>query len=586
MVINYGTEIPNLERRKCIVINPVNYVININGMIFTLYKIIIMKNIKTLLALLLINTHLFSQDPPIPNINNLTPKWYHVIRDSNFVQDTFGNNIRNEYTVCSPNLYKTIDNQLLINSYCIHGYGAYHGNMINKIDLNTGKMQWTRALNNDNYLLDQEFFPSLFYDRLSNDVVLNGFKKIAPLEVTWSLKNQPSLSTSIRLNFDTGIIHSHTVNENVSDTILWNVFKGNFIQTASNHYYYLERMIDFEKFQYTMYGIEPNQHFFSSPDLTFTKPNIGTYYYNASIENILSDSDFNDNLYSLILNNYTGKDDSISASLIKFKIKESGSVENSKLDVMYEKELKDYFYLPESPFGFIIRHLITDDAVYISGGYLDTLDNKIKVWILGLDSLGNEKFYIKTLTFDGNFFPFGISFVGKKNNKVYLIVNGDDYNESRILMSIDDNGQMKQHAILKSEDPKTKSGIFHSLFTENNELVLIARTYEKYNHVVCYDVKDFNIDFSNAVDDDSEGKEKYDIYPNPATDYITIHSKIRDYQGSTVVLTDTYGSKIKSQFMTDVQSQIDISNLPVGMYFVSVISANGKAITTSKIIKL
>ncbi len=34
MIINYGTEIPNLERRKCIVINPVNYVININGMIF------------------------------------------------------------------------------------------------------------------------------------------------------------------------------------------------------------------------------------------------------------------------------------------------------------------------------------------------------------------------------------------------------------------------------------------------------------------------------------------------------------------------------------------------------------------------
>jgi hypothetical protein len=153
-----------------------------------------MKNLMSLLALLIINTHLFSQDPPIPNINNLTPKWYHIIRDSNFVQDTFGNNIRDEYTVCGPNLYKVIDNQLLINSYCIHGYGAFHGNMINKIDLNTGKMMWTRALNNDNYLLDQEFFPSLFYDRSSNDVVLQGFKKIAKLENTWILRKQPSLS--------------------------------------------------------------------------------------------------------------------------------------------------------------------------------------------------------------------------------------------------------------------------------------------------------------------------------------------------------------------------------------------------------
>lgn len=545
-----------------------------------------MKKIFFLLSAVWVSLNLHSQNIPPININNLTPKWYHIIRDSNFVQDTFGNNIRDEYTVCGPNLYKVIDNQLLINSYCIHGYGAFHGNMINKIDLNTGKMMWTRALNNDNYLLDQEFFPSLFYDRSSNDVVLQGFKKIAKLQNTWILRKQPSLSSSIRLDYDFGTIKSHTVNENMADTMLWSVIFGNFIQSASNHYYYVERMADWEKFNYTMYGIEPNQQLISSPNLTFTKPNIGTYYYNAGIENILRGPDLNDNLYSLILNNYTGKNDSISASFIKFKINESGSLENTKLDVMYEKELKDYFFLPETPFGFIIRHLITDDAVYISGGYLDTLDYKIKVWILGLDSLGNEKFYIKTLTFDGNFFPFGISFVGKKNDKVYLIVNGDDYNESKILMSIDDNGQMKQHTIYKSEDPNTFIEGSYGYFTENDELVLSVRTYKKYFHVVCYDVKDFNIDFSNAVDDDSDGKEKYDIYPNPAIDYITIHSKIRDYQGSTVVLTDTYGSKIKSQIMTDVQSQIDISNLPVGMYFVSVISANGKAITTSKIIKL
>jgi hypothetical protein len=71
------------------------------------------------------------------------------------------------------------------------------------------------------------------------------------------------------------------------------------------------------------------------------------------------------------------------------------------------------------------------------------------------------------------------------------------------------------------------------------------------------------------------------LYPNPATDQITIESNSTT---NKIEIYNNLGQKVYACFSTDLISEINVSEYPTGIYFVKLSDQNGK-MTTTKFIK-
>jgi len=91
----------------------------------------------------------------------------------------------------------------------------------------------------------------------------------------------------------------------------------------------------------------------------------------------------------------------------------------------------------------------------------------------------------------------------------------------------------------------------------------------------------------NVLSTNGFEKEKFLIYPNPATNNLFIKGNFQSFENVKIVVTGITGNKIKTITKTSNSNMmnIDTSALYSGMYFINVYS-NGDKITTSKFIKL
>jgi len=74
----------------------------------------------------------------------------------------------------------------------------------------------------------------------------------------------------------------------------------------------------------------------------------------------------------------------------------------------------------------------------------------------------------------------------------------------------------------------------------------------------------------------------FSLYPNPATDRIILETSTEAIKGELVIL-NLEGQKLITRQLTAPKTQIEISNLPKGFYFVRL--TNDKTVTVEKIIK-
>jgi hypothetical protein len=72
------------------------------------------------------------------------------------------------------------------------------------------------------------------------------------------------------------------------------------------------------------------------------------------------------------------------------------------------------------------------------------------------------------------------------------------------------------------------------------------------------------------------------VYPNPASNQITIETS-RTSTGSYLAILNIEGQQLITRQITEPKTQLDISNLPSGVYFVRL--TNDKSVVTGKLIK-
>lgn len=75
---------------------------------------------------------------------------------------------------------------------------------------------------------------------------------------------------------------------------------------------------------------------------------------------------------------------------------------------------------------------------------------------------------------------------------------------------------------------------------------------------------------------------KISIYPNPATNFISIN---KDENVRDIAIFNLVGRKLKTFEGVEKDEHYDVSDLPNGMYLVQVIDTNKKIVTTQRISK-
>jgi hypothetical protein len=75
---------------------------------------------------------------------------------------------------------------------------------------------------------------------------------------------------------------------------------------------------------------------------------------------------------------------------------------------------------------------------------------------------------------------------------------------------------------------------------------------------------------------------KISIYPNPATNYISIN---KDENVKQIAIFNLVGRKLKTIEDVEKDEQYDVSDLPNGMYLVQIIDKSNKIITTQRVSK-
>ena len=86
---------------------------------------------------------------------------------------------------------------------------------------------------------------------------------------------------------------------------------------------------------------------------------------------------------------------------------------------------------------------------------------------------------------------------------------------------------------------------------------------------------------SNA-DGGGVSQVKIAVYPNPATNYISIN---KDENVRELAIYNLLGRKLKTFQNIEKDEHYDVSDLPVGMYLVQVIDSSKKIVTTQRISK-
>ncbi|MCC6283584.1 MAG: T9SS type A sorting domain-containing protein [Saprospiraceae bacterium] len=82
-----------------------------------------------------------------------------------------------------------------------------------------------------------------------------------------------------------------------------------------------------------------------------------------------------------------------------------------------------------------------------------------------------------------------------------------------------------------------------------------------------------------AVEDPAKPAHIVQVYPSPVQDILTIKMEDQPETQGLYTITDPSGRALRSGNITTEQTQVNVSGLPGGMYFVQVVSRAGIAET-------
>ncbi|MBN8701700.1 MAG: T9SS type A sorting domain-containing protein [Bacteroidetes bacterium] len=134
-------------------------------------------------------------------------------------------------------------------------------------------------------------------------------------------------------------------------------------------------------------------------------------------------------------------------------------------------------------------------------------------------------------------------------------------------------------------------GSFNLLYSGANNLINPNITFEMYRPaMIKYSFSGSALSPEEQAEESNsvayktgleESSMNVSVYPNPATDFVTI--KVESTENTTATIYNYSGVAIRTIALTETETNVNISELPVGMYFIEVIANGNKEV--KKIIK-
>ncbi len=100
-------------------------------------------------------------------------------------------------------------------------------------------------------------------------------------------------------------------------------------------------------------------------------------------------------------------------------------------------------------------------------------------------------------------------------------------------------------------------------FTPDQQMWLV-----KTDSMGCDGTGDFMDDCTNVMLNEFVNNPTFDIYPNPANDFIVIASKAKQSQSKNIELYNIQGQLVKQFKVANSELKIQVGDLEKGIYFV------------------
>jgi hypothetical protein len=114
---------------------------------------------------------------------------------------------------------------------------------------------------------------------------------------------------------------------------------------------------------------------------------------------------------------------------------------------------------------------------------------------------------------------------------------------------------------------------------------VFSATYSGSNGTVSTGVQQpFEISLITGTEEGKDLSLRFSVYPNPSTNYLTIYIDGAFSEMYSAFLYDITSHQVKNMTIENIETKIDMSNLPVGTYILKIIES--KNLTTPKEIKV
>ncbi|MCG8699131.1 MAG: T9SS type A sorting domain-containing protein [Bacteroidales bacterium] len=112
-----------------------------------------------------------------------------------------------------------------------------------------------------------------------------------------------------------------------------------------------------------------------------------------------------------------------------------------------------------------------------------------------------------------------------------------------------------------------------------DEVIILSRSLSKL------EINNYLKSFTSISPYYISNEKKVKFFPNPTKDFINISLENFLEKNATLRLINAYGATIYEQYLSQLQTSLNISHLPKGLYFLEIIIPNENYHTTKKIIK-
>ena len=497
---------------------------------------------------------LFSQLPDV-KFTTFTPRWIHIIQDTNFIPGS------NEYFNSFSSLYPAFNPEVeedfsYIPFTCNNGNYERDGAILVKIQNEDGQILWKKFMNTSNED-DQNYYTSFFNEDKIYYAGRKRTQKSVELNEEWQIGGYSKPFYRV-IDKSSGFIEQEIFDE--KDSI------GHFLGFIIKVMFPMNqkmRQIERTNLGVIVSDVEENTvHISQSQLLPYPSPiQAGLGFKTRAL--FIKEDARHCNVYfhsvskDTLLHPHIGRLDYYVSENDSFRLQRS--VDFSKyIKTVPTSGIRDRFYSKYSQTGSMV----------ITQTYQEDEYPNFRSWLLKLNPLGeviSHVEYIKLID-QNHSYEVGIPFYVDDNN-VLLMGYPSVTGESGVdIIQIKNNSEVVLKGHITTGDT-TKMGIGGIDMNQNGDIVFSFQWEQQYSGMMGMHISDFGINLSSNDGEKPKPSPLITLSPNPTSDEVVLHIKDVQYHEGTVLMYNMSGQKVAQQKISHGE-KLDIRNLNSGQYII------------------